>query len=34
VRAVSAVERLDLARTNFDPDRRVAGVVRGVGRVV
>jgi zinc protease len=34
VKAVSAGEMLQLARAHFDAERRVEGVVRGVGRVV
>jgi zinc protease len=34
VQAVSADDILALARTYFDPDRRVEGIVRGVGRTV
>jgi zinc protease len=34
VKAVSAAQMLQLARAYFDPDRRVEGIVRGVGRVV
>lgn len=34
VKAVSAAEMLQLARAHFDSERRVEGVVRGVGRVV
>ncbi len=34
VRSVTAAEMRDLARACFDPDRRVEGIVRGVGRMV
>jgi zinc protease len=34
VRAVTAAQMLQLARTHFKPDRRVEGIVRGTGRVV
>jgi zinc protease len=34
VRAVTAEEMRDVARACFDPDRRVEGIVRGVGRTV
>ncbi len=34
VRSVTAEQMRDFARRNFDPARRVEGVVRGVGRVV
>jgi predicted Zn-dependent peptidase len=34
VSAVTADDVLRLAREYFDPDRRVEGVVRGIGRTV
>ncbi len=34
ISAVTADDILDLARTFFDPSRRVEGIVRGVGKVV
>jgi zinc protease len=34
VRAVTAVEMRDLAVRYFDPERRVEGIIRGVGRTV
>jgi zinc protease len=34
VRAVTAESMMDVARTHFDPSRRVEGIVRGVGRTV
>ncbi|HZI83037.1 MAG TPA: pitrilysin family protein, partial [Casimicrobiaceae bacterium] len=34
VRAVTAMRMQQLAQKNFDPDRRVEGIVRGVGRAV
>ncbi len=34
VRSVSAANMRELAATYFDPDRRVEGIVRGVGRTV
>jgi predicted Zn-dependent peptidase len=34
VKGVTAAEMLQLARLYFDPDRRVEGVVRGVGKSV
>jgi zinc protease len=34
VRSVTASDMRDLARACFDPDRRVEGIVRGVGRTV
>jgi zinc protease len=34
VRAVTADDTVEVARQYFDPDRRVEGVVRGVGRTV
>jgi zinc protease len=34
VRAVTADDTVEVARRYFDPDRRVEGVVRGVGRTV
>jgi zinc protease len=34
VRAVTAGEMRELARSCFDPERRVEGIVRGVGRTV
>jgi zinc protease len=34
VRAVTAEEMRDVARRYFDPERRVEGIVRGVGRTV
>jgi zinc protease len=34
VRAVSAEQMRDLARKYFDPEKRVEGIVRGVGRTV
>ena len=34
MRAVTAAQMLQLARTYFEPDRRVEGIVRGTGRVV
>ncbi|MFL5530005.1 MAG: M16 family metallopeptidase [Gemmatimonadaceae bacterium] len=34
VRAVTAEQMRDVAREYFDPDRRVEGIVRGVGRTV
>ena len=34
VRAVTAEQMRDLARKHFDPQRRVEGIIRGVGRTV
>ncbi|HEX6628039.1 MAG TPA: pitrilysin family protein [Gemmatimonadaceae bacterium] len=34
VRAVTAEQMRDLARKYFDPEKRVEGIVRGVGRIV
>jgi predicted Zn-dependent peptidase len=34
VRAVTAQQMLELARTHFEPERRVEGIVRGAGRTV
>jgi predicted Zn-dependent peptidase len=34
VRAVTADEMREVARRYFDPQRRVEGIVRGVGRTV
>jgi predicted Zn-dependent peptidase len=34
VRGVTAGEMRDVARKYFDPERRVEGIVRGVGRTV
>jgi zinc protease len=34
IRAVTATRMLDTARRYFDPDRRVEGIVRGVGKTV
>ena len=34
IEAVTQNDLLEMARTFFDPDRRVEGIVRGVGRVV
>jgi predicted Zn-dependent peptidase len=34
VRAVTAEQMRDVARKYFDPEQRVEGIVRGVGRTV
>jgi predicted Zn-dependent peptidase len=34
VRAVTAKEMQDVARRYFDEDRRVEGIIRGVGKAV
>jgi predicted Zn-dependent peptidase len=34
VRAVTANEMRDVARKYFDPEKRVEGIVRGVGKTV
>ena len=34
VRAVTAQQVRDVAKEYFDPERRVEGIVRGVGRTV
>ena len=34
IEAVTREDLLEMARTFFDPDRRVEGIVRGVGRIV
>jgi hypothetical protein len=34
IRAVTADQMRDVGRKYFDPERRVEGIVRGVGRTV